>query len=714
MLKKLKDKLQPGSTANQSPSPNAGNSSQRSTGWDTLLSATQTTLGIAKDAVAGLPVPGLEAAIGGLLRVLTSMKANEEYIKAFNAAIVRLNDNVTLPLKAAISKQPDFIDDDLQKRLGLLASDLADLTKRADTMLSREKPKKFFSFQDDLGVIQELNRDLDRIIMAFTGRGSIGAEMEARAAKRLAQTLLIDKLPRAQARHDSASRVGANPCFQGTRNSILQEISAWIDDPSAPPIFWLSGMAGIGKSAIAHTIAEQEDQKRRLGASFFFSRGEADRRNPHLVYPTIAFQLAGFDNSLRGTIIQALEQDADIGHAMMQKQFEQLILGPLAQFEGTAKTIVFVLDALDECSPASGAIEILARWALGLPKISGQVGVMVKVLITSRPELHIHDQFNYSSLRRISHSFILHDIEKSLVKADIQLFLTGHLADIATIHGVAQPWPTVAEVSALASSSDNLFIFASTTVNFIRGAKSGRSLQHRLDQLLRPDPSLKTSAFAQLDALYLHVLETAENDLEETLPNAKETFRLVLETIVLLLDPLSPTSLAGLLSLHPHGVITSIQDLRSLLVIPPNLDSVEPIRLFHPSFYDFMTTTGRDSGSFFVPITDGHARLAKLCLKTMDALLRKDPCSIGNPWTLNSDVADLQARLDGVAPNHLRYSCRFFCSHISLCGRGDKSLEQLLDSFCELNIMTWLEMMSLLGDIDGAINSIQLLESWCK
>ncbi|KAG8961352.1 hypothetical protein FRC00_012494 [Tulasnella sp. 408] len=642
------------------------------------------------------------------------MKANEEAIKAFNAAIVRLNDNVTLPLKEAIAKQPNFIDDDLQKRLELLANELTDLAKRGDTMMSREKPKKFFSFQDDQWVIQELNRDLDRIVMAFTGRGSIGAEMEARKASRSAQTLIINKLPRAQARYDSASRVGANPCFQGTRSSILHEISSWIENPSAPPIFWLSGMAGIGKSTIAHTIAEQEDKKHRLGASFFFSRDEADRRSPHLVYPTMAFQLAGFDSSLREPIIQALEQDTDIGHAMMQKQFEQLIAGPLEKFKGAAKTILFVLDALDECSPSSGALEILARWAVGLPQIFNQVGVMLKVLITSRPELHIHDQFNYSPLHSISQSFVLHDIEKTVVKADIELFLTGRLTDLATLHGVSQPWPTVAEISSLASRSDNLFIFASTTVNFIGGAKSGRSLQHRLDHLLRPDSNVKISAFAQLDALYLRVLESAEKDLEATLLNAKETFHLVLETIVLLLDPLSPTSLGGLLSLHPDDVITSIQDLRSVLVIPANSDSVEPIRFFHPSFYDFITTPGRESGPFFITTTDGHARLAKLCLKTMLELLRKDPCSIGNPWTLNSDVVDLESRLDRAAPNHLRYSCRFFCSHISLCGPGDKSLEQLLDSFCESKILVWLEMMSLLGDIGGAINSIQLLRSWCN
>lgn len=530
----------------------------------------------------------------------------------------------------------------------------------------------------------------------------------------LAQALMIDKLPRAQARHDSAFRVRANPCFPGTRNSILQEITAWIDDSSAPAIFWLSGMAGVGKSTIAHTVAEQEDRKHRLGASFFFSRDQADRRNSHLVYPTIAFQLAGLDNSLREIVAHALQQDVDIGQAMMQKQFEHLIARPLAKLKGQTRTIVFVLDALDECDPDSGAVEILSRWALELPRISSQGGLTLRVLITSRPELHIHNQFGYSSLGLISQAFVLHDIEKSIVRADIELFLSSRLAELAALYGVGPPWPTVAEINALSARSDNLFIFASTTVAFIGGVKSGRSLQHRLDRLLKPDRNDATSAFTQLDALYLRVLEDAENDLEETLPDAKETFRLVLETIVLLLDPLPSTSLAGLLSLSPDDVLTSMQDLRSVLVLPVHPDSSEPIRFFHPSFYDFVTTLGRGSGSFFIAKADGHARMAKLCLETMHALLKRDPCSIGSPWLLNSDVADLQARLDRAAPNYLRYSCRFFGSHISLCAPGDATLEQVVDSFCGSKLFMWLEMMSLLGEIDGAINTIQILRSWCR
>ncbi|EEB93282.1 hypothetical protein MPER_08085, partial [Moniliophthora perniciosa FA553] len=46
-------------------------------------------------------------------------------------------------------------------------------------------------------------------------------------------------------------------CHPGTRASILEELSKWIEDDSkATRIFWLYGSAGVGKSAIAQNLAE--------------------------------------------------------------------------------------------------------------------------------------------------------------------------------------------------------------------------------------------------------------------------------------------------------------------------------------------------------------------------------------------------------------------------------------------------------------------------
>ena len=43
-------------------------------------------------------------------------------------------------------------------------------------------------------------------------------------------------------------------CFKDPRAAILDKIMKWVNDPSSPPIFWLRGLAGTGKSTIARTI----------------------------------------------------------------------------------------------------------------------------------------------------------------------------------------------------------------------------------------------------------------------------------------------------------------------------------------------------------------------------------------------------------------------------------------------------------------------------
>ncbi|THU76257.1 hypothetical protein K435DRAFT_879469, partial [Dendrothele bispora CBS 962.96] len=51
-------------------------------------------------------------------------------------------------------------------------------------------------------------------------------------------------------------RGGGSPSFcMDTRAYLLEEIKKWLDAP--PPIFWLYGKAGTGKSAIAKALLDQ-------------------------------------------------------------------------------------------------------------------------------------------------------------------------------------------------------------------------------------------------------------------------------------------------------------------------------------------------------------------------------------------------------------------------------------------------------------------------
>jgi adenylylsulfate kinase-like enzyme len=46
-------------------------------------------------------------------------------------------------------------------------------------------------------------------------------------------------------------------CLEGTRTAVLQEIEAWEVDGQDTSIYWLKGVAGCGKTAIAQTVAER-------------------------------------------------------------------------------------------------------------------------------------------------------------------------------------------------------------------------------------------------------------------------------------------------------------------------------------------------------------------------------------------------------------------------------------------------------------------------
>src|ERR1700691_4394760 len=128
------------------------------------------------------------------------------------------------------------------------------------------------------------------------------------------------------ARYDCNEKL--RPCHTGTRTELLSMIRCWVEygDAGSPRtdasgdklqtarVFWINGpgSAGTGKSTIAYTVARDLDAQKKLGASFFCSRGKADCSNPKLIFPTIAYQLGQFYAPFREQVSAVLEADPDV------------------------------------------------------------------------------------------------------------------------------------------------------------------------------------------------------------------------------------------------------------------------------------------------------------------------------------------------------------------------------------------------------------------
>lgn len=194
----------------------------------------------------------------------------------------------------------------------------------------------------------------------------------------------------AEARFNSSTRGGALGCLEGTRVDILRKISQWIfsTDVNSLQFFWLYGMPGEGKSTIAQTISEYCAAAGNLGGSFFFSQNQAERADGRRVLSTIAYQLAYSIPSFQARLLEAVKADPEARSSDLRTQLRKLIVEPLQDVVDAPCPIIIVLDAVDECENPAQAKEILtllAETASHLPPY-----LRLRILVTSRPEAHLH------------------------------------------------------------------------------------------------------------------------------------------------------------------------------------------------------------------------------------------------------------------------------------------------------------------------------------
>ena len=305
-----------------------------------------------------------------------------------------------------------------------------------------------------------------------------------------ADLLVLNNCRRARgAEHQHGNRRG---CLRGTREAVLNEIESWTKEFKKSPIFWLNGLAGTGKSTIAQTVSERVFADGLLGASFFCSRDSKDRSDPHLIFPTLAFQLAHKYPAFRSILVPLLHSNPDIVYEPLYSQMDKLIVGPLRSAD---VPMVIVIDALDECAddePQSAILSVMGRLVGEIPK--------VKFFITGRPEPRIKSGFRLPLLEALTDTFILHDVQPASVDDDIRLFLKHELSKFAQRH-LLNGWPTDENISLLCQRAAGLFVHAVATVKYLDN--KFYLPDEQLETIINFPDSTGYEGKTSLDSLYL-------------------------------------------------------------------------------------------------------------------------------------------------------------------------------------------------------------------
>jgi hypothetical protein len=272
-------------------------------------------------------------------------------------------------------------------------------------------------------------------------------------------------------------------------------------------------------------------------------------------------------------------------------------------------------------------------------------------------------------------------------------------------------WPTEEQLVLLCERTGGLFVYAMATARFIEQGKI--SPKRQLDRLLQsPGSSLegrtRFKATATLDSLYMIILCGAFGDDN---PEDDPTVQSVLGAVILATNPLSPATVASLLSLNTEDVFFLLSSFHSLLILQEDVN--HPVQPFHKSFPDFIIDPARCTNPRFqVNPQVQHVELLVSCLEVMNQRLEKNMCKLLD-GVLNSEVLDLKERTKHHIDQALQYACQSWHKHlIHTTSTHSSKITPSLHQFLKEKFVFWLEVLSVLGISREAVDALKVTETW--
>ncbi|KAJ3522795.1 hypothetical protein NM688_g8823 [Phlebia brevispora] len=314
---------------------------------DTILEASRTILETGGDALQFSPIPGLDVAAGVLATLIGmiqqargNVEAREQLAKQIEA-LAKTIQSVDEESKQAVKGARKDIQDEvktglhtspeLKERVGSLVKELESVRDDAKKLgkygfflrclRSKLDADALQGFQDRLQKARELfmlgsqamvEKIVNNVAENVSDIKATVTRMEVTMISHENETALSSlKVLTVEASYREEHNKTKSHYLKGTRNSILEALEKWSQgdgDLGQYSIYVLSGVAGTGKSTIAYEFAKRLEDKRMLGATFFFVRGSEKLSTARFVLPTIAYQLARLHEDLCPRIIEASKE----------------------------------------------------------------------------------------------------------------------------------------------------------------------------------------------------------------------------------------------------------------------------------------------------------------------------------------------------------------------------------------------------------------------
>ncbi|KAL7914489.1 WD40 repeat-like protein [Trichoderma velutinum] len=457
-------------------------------------------------------------------------------------------------------------------------------------------------------------------------------------------------------------------------------------DHSSCRLLWIKGHAGTGKTmllmGIIRSLEKQQDFS-APGISCFFCQGtDVTLNSATAALRSLVWMLVVEQPNLMSHLRKkytdsgtALFQDSNTFFALSEAFFSMLDDPELSP-------VLFVVDALDECSRAKPGLNELLELISKSIKRSDKV----KWLLSSRPEIDVLSRLK--DLNRVSR-----DTSENLVELDAQrlalpvdAYIDHKLTALKGREGYDES--ILAEISnEVRQRAMNTFLWVSLAFQHIEDVHGEYAVQ---DIKAMPPGLLE---------LYDHMMTRIE-DVTRIKP---QDCKKVLVCAVLAFRPISLSELSALSGMSHSMTMAAIELCGSFLAIRE-----ETVYLIHQSAKDYLDKNFdriQSSG-----IAQGHINIGRRSIDTLSNDLKQNIYGLDNGF-VSEDMKPPQP--DPLAS--IRYSSVFWAEHFVVGASDSPEGKRVLAddgeviAFLREKLLNWLECLSLLEKLSVGLYSIRKL-----